>query len=150
MIGRVIFDKTEHGSKKSSFYDQITKKLSLKISEQVEDRRKITIGGEYLTFHLPADEKSDVLDNWLNWNRLVEVGQLGRKEILETILMNRNNFTYSSKQYLYKYSRIIQWFPKSLFDRVDQLQPVGSSSTSYPKGLIFWPQKDEKLNIHLR
>ena len=63
MIGRVIFDKTEHGSKKSSFNDQITKKLSLKISEQVEDRRKITIGGEYSAFHLSAEEKSDLLDN---------------------------------------------------------------------------------------
>ena len=100
MIGQVIFDETEHLSKKSLFYDQTTKKLSLKISEKEEDRLKITIGGEYLAFHLSADEKSDQLDNWLNWNRLVEVGQLGRKEILETILMNRNNFTYSSKQYL--------------------------------------------------
>ena len=105
--------------------------------EQEEDRLKITIGGEYLAFHLSVEEKSDLLDDWLNWNRLVEVGQLGRKEILETILINRNNFTYSSKQYLYKYSRIIQWFPKSLFDRVDQLQPGGSSSTSYLKGLFF-------------
>ena len=112
MIGRVIFDKTEHGSKKSLFYDLTTKKLSLKISEQEEDRPKITIGGEYLAFHFSADEKSDLLDNWLNWNRLVEVGQLGRKEISITILMNRNNLTYSSKQYLYKYSRIIQWFRK--------------------------------------
>ena len=81
------------------------KKLSLKISEQVEDRRKMTIGGEYSAFHLSADEKSDILDNWLNCNQLVEVGQLGRKEISETILMNRNNLTYSSKQYLFKYSR---------------------------------------------
>ena len=65
MIGRVIFDKTEHGSKKSLFYDQTTKKLSLKISEQVEDRLKIIIEGEYLAFHLSADEKSDLLGNWL-------------------------------------------------------------------------------------
>ena len=85
LIGQVIFDKAEHRSKKSLFYDQTTKKLSLKISEQVKDRLKIIIGGEYLAFHLSADEKSDLLDNWLIWNRLVEVGQLGRKEIPETI-----------------------------------------------------------------
>ena len=85
MIGQVIFDKTEHLSKKSLFYDQTTKKLSLKISEKEEDRLKITIGGEYLAFHLSADEKSDLLDNWLNWNRLVEVDQLGRKETSGTI-----------------------------------------------------------------
>ena len=47
MIGQVIFDKAEHRSKKSLFYDQTTKKLSLKISEQVKDRLKIIIGGEY-------------------------------------------------------------------------------------------------------
>ena len=88
MIGQVIFDKTEHLSKKSLFYDQTTKKLSLKISEKEEDRLKITIGGEYLAFHLSADEKSDLLDKWLNRNRRVEVDQLSRKEISETILMN--------------------------------------------------------------
>ena len=85
MMSQVIFDKTKHLSKKSLFYDQTTTKLSLKISEQEEDRLKITIGGEYLAFHLSADEKSDLLDNWLNWNRLVEVDQLARKEISETI-----------------------------------------------------------------
>ena len=66
MIGQVIFDKTEHRSKKTLFYDQTTKKVSLKISEHVEDRLKISIGGEYLAFHLSADEKSDLLDNLLN------------------------------------------------------------------------------------
>ena len=80
-----FFDKTEHRSKKTLFYDQTTNKVSLKISEHVEDRLKISIGGEYLAFHLSADEKSDLLDNWLNWNRLVEVDQLARKEISETI-----------------------------------------------------------------
>ena len=85
--------------KKSLFYDWTTKKLSLKISEQVKDRLKIIIGGEYLAFHLSAEEKSDPLENWLTWNRLVEIGQLLQKEISETILMNRNNSIYSSKQY---------------------------------------------------
>ena len=65
MIGQVICDKTEHLSKKSLFYDHTGKKLSLKISEQEEDRIEIIIGGEYLAFHLSADEKSDLLGNWL-------------------------------------------------------------------------------------
>ena len=91
----------------------------------MKDRLKIIIGGEYLAFHLSADEKSDLLDNWLNWNRLVEASSLGRKENSGTILLNQNKTIYPSKQYIYKYSRIIQWFSKYFFDQVDQLQPAG-------------------------
>ena len=100
LIGQVIFDKTEHLSKKSLFYDQTTKKLSLKISEKMKDRLKIIIGGEYLAFHLSADEKSDLLDNWLIWNRLVEVGQLDRKEISENFKSIFDLLQYFKGHYL--------------------------------------------------
>ena len=66
MIGQVIFDKTEHRSKNLYFMIRPPKKVSLKISEHVQDRLKINIGGKYLAFHLSADEKSDLLDNLLN------------------------------------------------------------------------------------
>ena len=55
MIGRVIFDKTEHGSKKSLFYDQTIKKWSLKISEFVQDKLTIFFGGEKSPVHLSGD-----------------------------------------------------------------------------------------------
>ena len=62
MMDKAIFDKTQHRLRKSIFYDQTTKKLSLKISELVQDKFKIFVGGENSTFHLSAEK---------NWTYLV-------------------------------------------------------------------------------
>ena len=102
MIGLVIFDKTDHWPRKSIFHDQTTKQLSLKISELVQDNLKIFVGGENSPFHPSGDEKLDRFDYWLYQNRLVQIGQLDRKDTLETISMNRINFTYSSSRNIYK------------------------------------------------
>ena len=64
--------------------------------------------------------------------------------------MSRIYYTYSSSRKIYKYFRFILWFPKSLFYRVDQFEPVGSGTTSYQLGPIFCPQKDGKVNFHLQ
>ena len=95
-------------------------------------------------FYLSADKNLDLFDDWLCLNRLVQTSQLDMKETLETISMNRINFTYSSSQYLYKLSRFILWFPKSLFYRTDQFQPVGSGTTSNQIGPNFFPRKMER------
>ena len=97
MIGQINSDNTSHWPRKSIFYDQTTKQLSLKVSEFVENKRKI-VGGENSPFHLSADKKLYLFDNWLYWNRLVQIGQHDRNETLETISMNRINFTYASSR----------------------------------------------------
>ena len=84
-MDKAIFDKTQHRLRKSIFYDQTTKKLSLKISELVQDKFKIFVGGENSTFHLSAEKNLDLFGYWLYQNRLVEIGQLDRKETLGTI-----------------------------------------------------------------
>ena len=101
-------------------------------------------------FHLSGGKNLDRFDNWLYHNRLVQIDQLDRKETLETISMNRINFTYSSSRNKYEWFRFILWFPKSLFYRVDQIEPVGSGTTCYHKSPDFRPPKDEKVNFHLQ
>ena len=71
--------------RKFIFHDPTTKQLSLKISELVQDKLKIFGGGENSPFYLPAEKNLDLCDNWLYQNRLVHIGQLDRKETLETI-----------------------------------------------------------------
>ena len=90
----------------------------------MEDRLEIIIGGKYLALHLFADEKSDRLNNWLNLNRLVEVGQLGRNKILETIEWCENICVDIVLMIIWNYFDSLIWFPESLFNRVDQLQPA--------------------------
>ena len=85
MIGLVIFDKTWDWLRKSLFNDQTTKKLSLKISELVQDKLKIFVQGENSPFYLSADKNLDLFDDWLYVNRLVQSSQLDIKESLETI-----------------------------------------------------------------
>ena len=94
MIGEVIFDKTDHWVRKFIFHDQSTKQLSLKISELVQDKLKIFAGGENSLFHLSGDKKLDLFDNWLYHNRLVQTGQLDRKETLETIKWSEIIYIY--------------------------------------------------------
>ena len=67
--------------------------MSLKIFELVQDKLKILVGGENLPFHLAGDENLDFYDNRLYQNRLVQIGQLDRRETLETISMNQIYFT---------------------------------------------------------
>ena len=98
MMDKAIFDKTQHRLRKSIFYDQTTKKLSLKISELVQDKFKIFVGGENSTSHLSGEKYLDLFRYWLYQNQLVEIGQFDRKETLETISMNRIDFTYSSSR----------------------------------------------------
>ena len=87
----------------------------------VQDNLKIFVGGENSPFHSSGDEKLDRFDYWLYQNRLVQIGQLDRKDTLETISMNRINFTYSSSRNKYEWFRFILWFPKSLFFELTNL-----------------------------
>ena len=66
-------------------HDQTTKQLSLKISELVADKLKVFVGGENSPLHLSGDKEVDLFDNWLYHNRMVQIGQLHKKETLETI-----------------------------------------------------------------
>ena len=60
----------------------------------------VFVGGENLPFHLSGDEKLDSYDSWWYQNRLVQIGQLVRKETTETISMNRTHLTYSSYEWI--------------------------------------------------
>ena len=80
--------------RKFIFHDQSTKQLSLKISELVQDKLKIVIGGKNSSFHLSAENNLDLFDNWLYQNRLVQIGQLDRKDTLETIKWSEIIYIY--------------------------------------------------------
>ena len=54
----------------------------------VQDKLTVFVGGENLPLNLSGDEKLDIYDSWLYQNRLVQIGQLDRKETPETISMN--------------------------------------------------------------
>ena len=53
----LIFDKTDHLVRKSIFYDETTKQLSLRISQLVLDKLKIFVGGENSRFDHFEDKK---------------------------------------------------------------------------------------------
>ena len=59
--------------------------MFFKISEVIQDKLKIFVGEENSPFHLSAEKKLGLFDNWLYQNRLVQIGQLDREETLETI-----------------------------------------------------------------
>ena len=73
---------------------ELARNVTVKISEVVQDKLKIFVGGENSPFYLSAEENLDLFDNWLYHNRLVQIGQLDWKETLGTISMSRINFTY--------------------------------------------------------
>jgi len=85
MVGKVIFDKTWHWLKKIIFLNWTSKKLSLKISGVDQDKLKLIIGSENSAFNMSADKNLDLNETWLYQYRLVQNGQVDRKETLETI-----------------------------------------------------------------
>ena len=83
-------------------YVQKTEKVGLKFSELEKDNSKILFASEYLGLEICWHKNLDFYDSWLYQNRLVQIDQLDRKESLETISINRINFTYSSSRNIYK------------------------------------------------
>ena len=117
-------------------------KINLKVLMEVKIHLSILLRTEIWTCSITGCTTTD-------WFKLVKLVS-HKKETLGTISINRINFTYSSSRNIHKWFRFILWFPKSLFFRVDQSEPVGSGTTSYRTGPNFCPQQDGKVNFHLQ
>ena len=126
--------------------------MSLKISGLDQDKLIEIIGGENSAFYLFADKNLDLIETWLYQNRLVQNGQVERKETsrpyqwIEIILLNHHNIHINNLASIYGFQNLLSID----YRRKWSIEQAGSGTTKFQLGLDFCPRKDETLSFRLQ